>query len=359
MTDFVAKLSHFAAHSSLIWKNPGVLPKVAQGYFKALVLRRPVLRTLEFAVTPRCNVNCAMCYATKIDDPGRKPMTPDDYSKVWQQAKRLGAFSAHLSGGEPTVRTDLAKIITALEPRHTLISMTTNAILLGPENLEKLRKAGLSVLHFSLNSLDPEINDRERDHKGHRAKVLASIAEAKKLGFEICLSVVVSHGNFETVKRLTEFAAGNAIGIVYSLATPAGNWTGAKEQLLTPEEWREVDAYMTAHPHVRSDWTINLSMRKGCPAGYEKVSISPYGDVQGCAMSFISHGNVLEEPLADIWTRMRSWSQYKKRSPVCLIGLDPEYIDEYIMPVNGLKVLPVPVEKHPRHPLVPGEGGRA
>lgn len=354
MTSPVEKLRHFAHHSSILWKNPGVLPMVAKGYFNALVLQKPVLRTLEFAVTAHCNVNCSMCYATKIVDKTREPLSPDDYARIWDQAKKLGAFSAHLSGGEPTLRKDLPEIIAALEPRATIISMTTNSTILTPPQLEKLRKAGLSVLHFSLNSLDPEDNDRERDFKGHLQRVIDTIEAAKALDFEVCLSVVVSHSNFAMVKRLTAFAEEKGIGIVYSLATPAGNWDGAKDQLLTPEDWAEVDAYMTANPHVRSDWTINLSMKKGCPAGYEKVSVSPYGDVQGCAMSFISHGNLREEPLEAIWRRMLDYDQYKKRSPVCLIGLDHTYIDEYLAPVNGMDILPVPAEKHPLHPLRTG-----
>lgn len=347
------KAKHFIYHSSIVWNNIGVLPKLLQGYFNTLVLGKPVLRTLEFAVTPHCNVNCPMCYATRIVDNSRQMMKPDDYAAIWEQAKTLGAFTAHLSGGEPTMRKDLPDIIAALDPKHTIVSMTTNAILLGSAQMERLRKAGLSVIHFSLNSLDPETNDRERDHKGHIAKVTEAIKTAKTLGFDVCLSVVVAHGNFESVRALTSFAEEMGIGIVFSLATPAGNWNGAKDQMLTPEEWEQVDAYMQANPHIRSDWTINLSLRKGCPAGYEKVSVSPYGDVQGCAMSFISHGNLREEKLEAVWRRMLQWDQYKKRSPVCLIGLDQHYVDEYLLPINGRDVLPVPVEQHPLHPLEP------
>ena len=356
MIDIARKIRHFAVHSSILWRNPGALPMVARGYFNALALGRPVLRTVEFAVTAQCNVNCPMCYATKLVDRTREPLTPDEYAAIWAQARKLGAFSAHLSGGEPTMRKDLEQIIRALDPGRTIVSMTTNATLLSGPALEKLRKAGLSVLHFSLNSLDAEDNDRERDFKGHLARVVESIALAKGLGFEVCLSVVVSHSNLAMVERLTRFAEEKGAGIVFSLATPAGNWDGAFDQLLTPEDWARVDGFMAANPHVRSDWTINLSMRKGCPAGYEKVSVSPYGDVQGCAMSFVAHGNLRDEPLADIWRRMLDFEPYRRRSPVCLIGLDRDFIDSYLAPVNALDRLPVRVEDHPTRPLrAPGD----
>lgn len=345
------KARTFVRHSTLLWKNPGVLPKVAAGYFNALVLRKPVLRTVEFAVIAECNVNCKMCYATKIVDKERQRMTVDEYADVWQQAKKLGAFSAHLSGGEPTLRKDLPSIIEALEPGKTIISMTSNSSIMSPGYLEKLRKKGLSCLHFSLNSMDPAINDDQRDHIGHFEMVMAKIKEAKSLDYEICLSIVVAHNHLEEMRRLAAFAKEEDIGIVFSLATPSGNWSGARDELLTPEEWRQVDGYMDANPHVRSDWTINLDMKKGCPAGYEKISLSPYGDVQGCAMLFVSHGNVREEPVADIWHRMHEWQPYRKRPKQCLIALDRPFIEEYLIPTNSYEVLPIPVESHPVHPV--------
>lgn len=75
-------------HSTLLWKNRSVLPKVAIGYYNALVLGKPVLRTVEFAITPHCNVNCSMCYATKIVDRKRTMMEVGDYADVWAQARK-------------------------------------------------------------------------------------------------------------------------------------------------------------------------------------------------------------------------------------------------------------------------------
>lgn len=350
MATIAQKTQTLVRHSSLLWKNRGVLPKVAKGYFDTLVLQRPVLRTVEFAVLAECNVNCEMCYATKIQDKSRNRMSVDEYANVWGQAKKLGAFSVHLSGGEPTLRKDLPDILSVLDPGKTIISMTSNSSLMPAGYLEKLRKGGLSCLHFSLNNMDPAANDRQRDHVGHFELVMEKIKEAKSLDYEVCLSIVVAHNDLDTMRGLTEFAEKEGIGIVFSLATPSGNWKGNMDELLTPEEWKEVDAYMDANSHIRSDWTINLDMKKGCPAGYEKLALSPYGDVQGCAMLFVSHGNVRDEPLETIWRRMHGWQPFKKRPKQCLIALDRPFIEDYLLPTNAYDVLPVPADKHPTHP---------
>ncbi len=120
--------------------------------------------------------------------------------------------------------------------------------------------------------------------------------------------------------------------------------------LLTQEEWREVQAFMRANRHIRSDWTINFSTKVECPGGREKLNISPYGDIMGCGMNFVSFGNVREEPLKEIVRRMGEFPYFKNPSPDCLIGAHPEYIEKYIRPLAGRQV-PVQVDQHPTHPI--------
>ncbi|HUU42039.1 MAG TPA: radical SAM protein, partial [Desulfatiglandales bacterium] len=184
------------------------------------MLKQNVLRTLELTVTPYCNVNCEMCYATKLRNRKRKLLTPRDYRNIWLQAKKLGAFSVVLSGGEPTTRKDLFQIVEALEPRKTTIGIVSNSILLDRNFLIRLKKCGLTVLHLSLNSVDPEENDRERDFPGHFEKVNQVIRDGKDLGFEVCLSTVVSHNELDRMINMVQFAAKQEIGVVFSLACP-------------------------------------------------------------------------------------------------------------------------------------------
>ena len=345
------KIIHFQRHAILIQKNLPVLSRVLSGYFRTLVLKQNVLRTVEFTVTGDCNVNCEMCYATRIVQKKKKYLTPSHYHSIWQQAKKLGAFSAIISGGEATMRKDLFEVIEALEPKQTLIALVTNSTLLSQDYLVRLKNSGINIIHLSLNSVDPEVNDRMRDFQGHFEHTKRISKEAKDLGFEVCLSKVVSHNAFGRTKEVAEFAKKHDLGVVFSLACPTGNWANARAHLLSPDEWRTIDQYMKENPHIRADWTINFSMKNECPGGREKICISHYGDVMGCGMNFISLGNVLEEPLEVIWERMCSWGPFKKRSDKCLIALDPEYLEEYLLPIAGNDVLPVSVEDHPVHPM--------
>ncbi|MBF0209148.1 MAG: SPASM domain-containing protein, partial [Oligoflexia bacterium] len=132
---------------------------------------------------------------------------------------------------------------------------------------------------------------------------------------------------------------------------PTGNFSGKKENTLTPDDWKIVQTKMKKNPHIRSDWTINFSMKVECPGGREKVAITPYGEVMGCGMNYVSFGNIREEPLKNIWQRMSNFPHFKKRSTDCLIGADQEYIDEYLIPLSEYQSLPIRINEHPKNPI--------
>ncbi len=351
MYSITEKLKHYATHSRLVLKKMPILPRVASGYFKTLVLKQTVLRTIEIAVTSECNSNCEMCYASKIKKPNDRILSVEEYKSIWAQAKKLGAFSVIVSGGEPSLRPDLLDIIQAFEPSKSLIAFVTNSIKIDKEFLLNLGECGVNTFHFSLDSLDPDENDKIRGYSGHYQKAVNAIVMAKQLGLNTYISTVIGHGDLKKMDLMVDFAKENGIGIVFSLACPTGNWAGAKEFVLTPEDWIKVQKKMSRNPHIRSDWTINFSLKVECPGGREKVAISPYGEVTGCGMNYISFGNVRDEPLEKIWKRMQAFPEFSRRPVDCLIGADQKYMDDYLIPLSGAASLPVRIHDHPKKPL--------
>ncbi|MFZ1988553.1 MAG: radical SAM protein [Alphaproteobacteria bacterium] len=354
MYSFRQKIRHLMRHSSLVLGRPWVLKKVLEGYWRTRVLHRTVLRTLELAVTPACNTQCEMCYASRLHQPGQSILTPQEYRDIWRQAKKLGAFSVIISGGEPTVRPDLMDVIDAVEPKKSLIAVVSNGIQTA-DFVERFVAAGVTTLHLSLDGTDPATHDAVRRHKGNFAKTLAAIDKAKALGMNVYISTVIFRGGLAKMDDMVAFAAAHGIGIVFSLACPTGEKAGDESYVITPAEWQAVQKKMSANPHIRSDWTINLSGRVECPGGREKVAISPYGEVTGCGMNFVSFGNVRHEPLETIWRRMQRFPHFARRSPDCLIGADPQYIRDYLMPLAGCEHLPVRLPDHPAHAMPLGE----
>ena len=344
-------IQHLAFHGRIVKGHSARLAyRIGSGYLRTLVLRRPVLRTVELALLADCNSNCKVCYAADTKRQDETYLSVEEYRRIWREAAALGAFTVTLSGGEPTLREDLFDIISVLEPRHTILALVTNASNLTRSYLTDLKRAGVGTVHFSLDGADEETNDAFRGLPGHYRKVIASIEQAKALGITVCLSTIVKHGGMDKMQEMVQLARAYEIGIVFSPACVSGRSEEDEDILLSAQEWEQVLRTMKVHPRIRTDWTINLSLRQECPGGREKIGISCYGDVVGCGMNPISFGNIRQEPLARIWSRMQHFPDFARRSRECLIAADRAFIAKYIRPLAGL-TLPVNIDRHPTSPL--------
>jgi PqqA peptide cyclase len=204
-TDLMSVFKRMLGHSKLLMSKPHLIPKVGWGYFQTLVFGKPSLRTIEFAINTDCQSECTFCYATQNVHEDEEELSLEEIRRIWQEAKKLGAFSSIISGGEPTLRKDLVEILDAVEAKKNIVCMTTNAISLSEEKLKKIKEAGLSTLHLSLDSLDPADNDEQRGFEGHYNQVEWVIKWAKEIGFNVALSTVAGHDNKEKIEQMMEF----------------------------------------------------------------------------------------------------------------------------------------------------------
>ena len=118
---------------------------------------------------------------------------------------RFGVESIRLTGGEPTVRANLADLINRLSQLPIDLSMTTNGVTL-PLMAEKLRAAGLNRINISLDSLN---RDRFKDltRRDNLEQVLEGIEAAKAAGFDpVKINMVVMKGiNDDEILDFVEF----------------------------------------------------------------------------------------------------------------------------------------------------------
>jgi cyclic pyranopterin phosphate synthase len=114
---------------------------------------------LRISLTDRCNLRCVYCmplgpvrYA-----PPAEALDAREIEQVVRAAATVGFRKIRLTGGEPTLRTDLIEIVerVASVPGIADVALTTNGILL-PELAPALKRAGLRRVNVHLDSLDPE-----------------------------------------------------------------------------------------------------------------------------------------------------------------------------------------------------------
>jgi len=335
-------------HLVFFREKPLVFLATAKGFFRSIILRQNVLRTVDLAVTYNCHYKCEYCSAFLLKREGKPVLTVEQIKKIWEQASVLGAMHVNLTGGEPLTRDidELCQIIKNFHPERTLVSMVTNSTLVTKEKLEKLKKAGLDTLQLSIESLDPEINDRIRGVKGVTQKTMEAFRFAKELGLNVCLSAVACHDNQKELEGLSKFAKKENVFLLLNTASSVGKWQGKSETKMVEKDAELFEEFMK-QSHVRSDTSFNFSGRSGCPGGKERIHITAYGDVITCPLVQVSYGNVLEEPLQAIHKRMNSMPFIKKYSRLCKHSFDSEYYQQICKPAEEIKNPPLSAFSHP------------
>ncbi|QDT13542.1 GTP 3',8-cyclase MoaA [Planctomycetes bacterium K23_9] len=167
--------------------------------------------SLRLSVTDRCNIRCFYCMpATDAHFMSRDWLLTFEelYRLVRILVQHAGVRDVRLTGGEPLVRKDFAKLVAMLSQIDGLedLSLTTNGILLADQAVE-LRRAGLRRVNVSLDTLDEESFQRISRRSGVD-KIVAGIDAAIEAGFEsVKINTIAIRGITEPdVIGLVDFA---------------------------------------------------------------------------------------------------------------------------------------------------------
>jgi GTP 3',8-cyclase len=138
---------------------------------------------LRLSVTEVCNFRCTYCLPDGFKKTGPLQfISPLECERAVRAFADLGVSKVRLTGGEPSVRRDLAEIIarTAAVPGVGKVCITTNGWNLDRQ-IEAWREAGLTNLNVSIDSLD---RDTFRKITGHDrlAQVVRGLDRALELG---------------------------------------------------------------------------------------------------------------------------------------------------------------------------------
>ncbi|HLI00731.1 MAG TPA: GTP 3',8-cyclase MoaA [Acidimicrobiales bacterium] len=143
------------------------------------------VKDLRISVTDRCNFRCTYCMPAEgmVWQPREELLSYEEIERITRVlVERYGLESVRLTGGEPTVRAHLPRLVAKLAGLGVEVSITTNGATLGLLASD-LKQAGLSRVNVSLDSLR-----RERfasiTNRDSLDKVLDGIAAAVDAGFD-------------------------------------------------------------------------------------------------------------------------------------------------------------------------------
>ncbi|AHG90839.1 molybdenum cofactor biosynthesis protein A [Gemmatirosa kalamazoonensis] len=190
---------------------PGVAPALPEP-----ALRDQFGRSIEYlriSITDRCNFRCVYCMpaAGLPWIPREHTLSADEIARVVREVAPLGLRRVRLTGGEPTLRPDLERIVGLLReiPEVEDLSLSTNGVRFCQDATlaRRLRDAGLDRVNVSADSLRPErVAEIARRDLGFDAIAAAAVAEEAGLA-PVKLNVVVIRGRnddeLEAFARLT------------------------------------------------------------------------------------------------------------------------------------------------------------
>lgn len=152
-------------------------------------------RYLRISLTDRCNLRCKYCMPDEGEDTvftpsaGGELLTTEELHRLVSLFVSLGVRKIRLTGGEPTIRGDLASIIRHLgevsagAPEPLSMGITTNGVRLR-KFLPHFRDAGLRSINLSLDTLVsakfPLLARRSEEWHQRIMEVLRTVAEQEE-----------------------------------------------------------------------------------------------------------------------------------------------------------------------------------
>ena len=137
---------------------------------------RQITCTALLEVTGRCDLSCPFCFAASGTSPKPDP-TLDAIQFQFDRVKAAApACNIQLSGGEPTVRNDLPRIIEmGIRSGFAFIQLNTNGLRLAREEgyARYLRDAGLSSVFLQFDGISDDVYLRLRGRSLLAEKKLA------------------------------------------------------------------------------------------------------------------------------------------------------------------------------------------
>jgi len=268
------------------------------------------VKDLRISITDRCNFRCTYC----MPEEGMQWLERDALLTYEEQARiarvcveRFGFEAVRITGGEPTVRAHLPRLISMLAPLGVDLALTTNGTRL-PEMAHDLAAAGLRRINVSLDSLRRQ-TFLELTRRDELERVIMGIDAALDAGLEpVKVNCVVIRGvNDDEVVDLAAFGRDRGVGMRFIEFMPldaAGEWS-ADQVVPAREILDRVDAVFPLEPAAPDE-----------NEHVQPAALHRYRDGRGDVGVIPS----VTEPFCDDCDRVRITAEGKFRT--CLFALD-------------------------------------
>lgn len=281
----------------------------------------------EIAVTYRCNLRCTFCYAgcncTTNPVGDDREMTATEIQTVLRKIREDAQVpSVSFTGGEATLRTDLEALIAYASGLGMRVNLITNGTRITDRRARALAQAGLDSAQVSLEGVTAETHERLTTIPHSFRRTVAAVHSLREAGIHVHTNTTICGANLHEIEQMPTFVKhelGNA-KFSMNLVVPTG--TAAVNAGLAVR-YSEIGAYLvriaTLSRQIGVDfmWYSPTPMcmfnpvahglgNKGCSACDGLLSVAANGEVIPCASYDEPVGNLLKQPVLDIWRSQRA-----------------------------------------------------
>ncbi|MCL7414552.1 MAG: radical SAM protein [ANME-2 cluster archaeon] len=300
----------------------------------AAVLKKRVPDQSSIGITMRCPNKCIHCGAADIiADP---ELSLDEVNRAVDESIDLGSYLISFDGGEPMLRQDLPDMVSHVDKTKAIAATFTSGYGLTPQKAEELKNAGLYAVRVSIDSPRQDEHDRVRGRAGSYEDAMNGINNAINAGLLTDMFVVVSPNNIDELEDFYTLAESKGMHeISFYEIIAVGRWLDHEDETIGPNDVDRLGTFQKEKNRLRDGPRVTAFPffmgpdMFGCFAGRRWVHITSAGDVLPCAYTPLSFGNIREEPLQEIWTRMGKTKAFKKGASSCMMR-DPSFRAEYI-----------------------------
>lgn len=300
-----------------------------QDYFLEEVQGRPLISSLQFELSSRCNERCIHCYIPNDKKNKGFDMPLSKVKSLIDEFSAMGGIHVTLSGGEAFLHKDLMEIVKYCRVKDLKISILSNLISLKDEHIPILKDANISLIQVSLYSMNPDVHDMITTVKGSFEKTKSAIEKLVRADIPVQISCPLMKANKNDYPAVMDYAHSLNIKAYtdYVLMARSDLSTDNLANRLSLEETSDVLRDIIRNDIDYRKETLKLlppseqikideeryKNQPVCGVGYDNCCITANGDVYPCAgwQDYVL-GNVYRQSLAEIWENSERVKELRK-----------------------------------------------